>query len=31
MKKMLSKYPRLAYYALAVAAIVVASGAGKKW
>ena len=31
MKKLITKYPRLVYYVLAVASIVVASGAGKKW
>ncbi len=31
MHKMMSRYPRLVYYLLAVSAIVVVSGAGKKW
>ena len=31
MDKLLGKYPRLAFYALVVVSLVVASGAGKKW
>jgi hypothetical protein len=31
MSKLLGKYPRVAFYALLVVSLALASGAGKKW
>jgi hypothetical protein len=31
MNKLMSKYPRLAFYAILVTSFILASGAGRKW